>query len=291
MRPVPVWEQVRRQLGHKPVVAGPIGGPLPLFVERYLFQDIERTVSGLRCTVLITMIGGSRVREGEPGQWRSMNLPMQSLLVARGVPTRWQYSGAVDFAVFYFMEGGGIEMQSLDALARSRAAPLSFSDALVGAAALQLVEELHKGPGADDGFMQRLVQVMLEQAYRALVTPGARGLRARHVHFGRLQAILNLVRDDLAGDLTVGRLARDVGLSEAHFCRIFREATGVPPHRYVLAARLELARKLLTQSTLPISRIAEECGFSSQSHLTASFRAAHATTPARYRAHVRRTAV
>jgi len=58
----------------------------------------------------------------------------------------------------------------------------------------------------------------------------------------------------------------------------------------VLAARLDLARKLLTQSTLPISRIAEECGFSSQSHLTASFRVAHSTTPAQYRSHVRKAA-
>jgi AraC family transcriptional regulator len=64
---------------------------------------------------------------------------------------------------------------------------------------------------------------------------------------------------------------------------------GVSPHRYVLAARLDLARKLLTQTTFPISRIAEECGFSSQSHLTASFRAAHSTTPAQYRAHTRKS--
>jgi AraC family transcriptional regulator len=109
------------------------------------------------------------------------------------------------------------------------------------------------------------------------------------VHFARLQAVLNLVRDDLGGDLSVGRLARAVGLSEAHFCRVFRHATGVPPHRYVLGARLDLARKLLSQSTLPISRIAEECGFSSQSHLTATFRAAHSATPAQYRAHVRKS--
>jgi AraC family transcriptional regulator len=63
---------------------------------------------------------------------------------------------------------------------------------------------------------------------------------------------------------------------------------GVSPHRYVLAARLDLARKLLAQSTLPIVRVAAECGFSSQSHLTASFRTAHSTTPAQYRAHARR---
>jgi AraC-like DNA-binding protein len=40
---------------------------------------------------------------------------------------------------------------------------------------------------------------------------------------------------------------------------------------------------------MPISQIAEECGFSSQSHLTACFRVAHASTPAKFRHHVQQT--
>jgi AraC family transcriptional regulator len=216
-----------------------------------------------------------------------MNLPTQSLLVPAGVPTHWHYSGTVDFAVFYFLTGGSSVMKRLDVLAQSRDAPVPFSDPLVGAAALQLVSELQKAHGADAGFMGRLADVMLEQTYRALVTPGTRGINPRHVHFSRLQAVLNHVHANLAADLSAARLAQRAEVSPAHFCRIFREAMGVPPHQYVLAARLDFARKLLTQSMLPISRIAEECGFSSQSHLTASFRAAHSTTPAQYRAHFR----
>ncbi|MCY1557014.1 HTH-type transcriptional regulator CdhR [compost metagenome] len=58
---------------------------------------------------------------------------------------------------------------------------------------------------------------------------------------------------------------------------------GMPPHRYVMKARLERARDLLMQTDLPILHIALECGFNTQSHLTAAFKAAHATTPAEYR--------
>jgi AraC family transcriptional regulator len=285
----PVWFKVRNELGHQPIVAGRIPGATPLFVERYLYQDIERTVSGLGGTTLVVQFGGGRVREGEPDRWRSMNLPTQSLLVPAGVPTHWHYSGTVDFAVFYFLAGASSVMKSLNVLAESRDAPVPFSDPLVGAAALTLVGELQKAHGADAGFMERLAGVMLEQTYRALVTPGTRGMNPRHVHFSRLQAVLNHVHANLASDLSATRLASRADVSLAHFSRIFRDAMGVPPHRYVLAARLDLARKLLTQSTLPISRIAEECGFSSQSHLTASFRTAHSTTPAQYRAHVGHT--
>jgi AraC family transcriptional regulator len=283
----PVWFKVRRELAHEPIVAGRIPGSTPLFAERYLYQDIERTVSGMDSTALVVQFGGGRVREGDAGHWRSMNLPTQSLLVPAGVPTHWHYSGTVDFAVFYFLSGGSSVMKRLDVLAQSRDAPVPFSDPLVGAAALQLVSELQKAHGADTGFMGRLADVMLEQTYRALVTPGTRGINPRHVHFSRLQAVLNHVHANLAADLSAARLAQRAEVSPAHFCRIFREAMGVPPHQYVLAARLDFARKLLTQSMLPISRIAEECGFSSQSHLTASFRTAHSTTPAQYRAHFR----
>lgn len=283
----PVWFKVRKELGRQPIVAGRIPGSTPLFVERYIYQDIERTVSGMDTTALVVQFGGGRVREGELHHWRSMNLPTQSLLIPSGVGTHWHYSGTVDFAVFYFLASGSRVMQSLQTLAESRTEPVPFSDPLVGAAALQLAGELQKAHGADAGFMERLADVMLEQAFRALVTPGTRGINPRHVHFGRLQAVLNYVHTNLAGDLSAARLAQRAEVSVAHFARIFRDATGVSPHQYVLAARLDLARKLLTQSSLPIARIAQECGFSSQSHLTAIFRSAHSVTPAQYRAHVR----
>ena len=281
----PIWFKVRSELEHVPVVAGRIPGSAPIFVERYLYQDIERTVSAMGTTALVVQFGGGRVQEGERDRWRSMNLPTASLLIPRGVATHWHYSGMVDFAVFYLLEPVSNVMQTLKLLADSRDAPLPLGDPLVGAAALELVGELQKAHAADAAFMERLAGVMLEQTYRALVTPATRGIKPRHVHFSRLQAVLNHVHANLAADLSAASLARRADVSPAHFCRIFRDATGVSPHQYVLAARLDLARKLLTQSTLPISRIAQECGFSSQSHLTASFRVAHSTTPAQYRAH------
>jgi AraC family transcriptional regulator len=284
----PVWFKVRRQLGHEPIVAGRISGSTPLFVERYVYQHSERTVSGLDGTALVAQFGGGRVQEGERNHWRSMNLPSASLLIPAGVATHWHYSGPVDFAIFYFLDPPSNAMRSLQVLCESRDAPLPFRDPLVGSAAFELVGELQKAHAADAGFMERLAGVMLEQAFRALVTPGTGGINPSHVHFARLQAVLNYIHGNLAADLGAPRLAERADVSLAHFSRIFREAMGVSPHRYVLSARLDLARKLLTQSTLPISRIAVECGFSSQSHLTASFRAAHSTTPAQYRVHTRK---
>ncbi len=277
------WTKVRRELGHTPIVAGHIRGAVPLYVERYLYQAMELTVSGLEVTGLVTQFGGRRVREGELEQLRSLNLPTQSLLIPVGVPTHWHYAGTVDYAIFYFLDHTNSAIQCLDALAESRDAPLPFSDPLVGAAAQQIVNELQKGRLADQGFLERLTGIMLEQTFRVLTTPNTAFINPRHAQFSRLQAVLNHIHEHLSEDLSAPSLAKLAGVSLTHFRRLFEEAMGTPPHRYILNVRLEQARQLLGMSSTPIAHIAQECGFSSQSHLTACFRQVHATTPASYR--------
>ena len=282
------WLQVRRHLGHKPIVEGLVGGPTPLYVERYHFRDIERSVPGVQGMVLLTQFGGAAVQEGEPGSWRIKSLPTRSMLVPAGCPTHWHYSGAVDFAAFYFPDHAGGITERFRRLAKTGQGPRQFSDALVAAAALELVTELQKGGGTDDLYTIMLATVVLGQTYRALTTPETGGISPNHSHFARMQGVLNHIREHLAQDLSVQRLAKLARVSEVHFRRVFQDSIGASPHRYILAARLEQARKLLTMTALPISHIAQDCGFSSQSHLTTSFRAAHAATPKEFRAQIKR---
>lgn len=281
-----IWSQVRQDLDFPPIVEGWIGGETPLYVERYLFRGSEKSVRGVEAMALVTQFGGSRVH-GEAGAWSADVIPSQAVFVPANCPTHWHYSGTIDFAVFYFPDQPGGMVERFRFLARAAAGPTQFSDPLVGATALQLTNELRKGSGADEHFLALLSAVMLEQAYRVLTTPGTSGLKLRHTHFERLQTVLNHIHEHLSDDLSAETLADLAQISLTHFRRLFQEATGEPPHRYVMAARLEKARNLLTMTTLPISRIALDCGFSSQSHLTASFRAAHAATPATFRAQIK----
>ncbi|SDU09420.1 AraC family transcriptional regulator [Pseudomonas pohangensis] len=281
------WQNTRKELGSLPILEGSIGGEIPLQVERYLLNGVDRSVSGLDGIGLVTQFGGARVQEGEQGNWRSENLPSQSLLIPRNCPTHWHYNGVTDFAVFYFSTQPGLPIERFTSLTAKSTQPLQFSDTLVGSIALQLLNELQKGSAADERFMEKLADVMLEQTYRALTTPATTALLPRHVHFQRLQKVLPYIREHLAEDLSAQQLAGLAGVSIAHFRRLFHEALGVPVHSYVMAARLEQARKFLATTSQPISRIAEDCGFSSQSHFTACFRAAHAATPAQYRTQLR----
>jgi transcriptional regulator GlxA family with amidase domain len=62
---------------------------------------------------------------------------------------------------------------------------------------------------------------------------------------------------------SVRRLARVSSVSAAHFARSFKEAFGVPPHRYLLTRRIERATALLRDTDLPITEIAFQTGWAS----------------------------
>lgn len=282
-----VWRSVRKDLRRTPITEGHIAGANPLYVERYLLDGVDRFVRGNDMLGLIVFVGGSRVEEGGleggPERWRTSSLPTQMLLVPRKCPTRWHMSGVTDFGAFYFTDPEQSLSERLTLLAQTAANPIQFSDPLVAATTLQIFNELQKGSSCDVGFTAKLADVMLEQVYRVLTTPETGVFSPRHIHFPRLQKVLPYIREQLTSDLSVSALAARASLSATHFRRVFQEALGVPVHRYVLAARLEQARKLLGTTGMPISKIAHEAGFSSQSHLTSCFRAAHAATPAEYR--------
>lgn len=88
--------------------------------------------------------------------------------------------------------------------------------------------------------------------------------------------------------VSLGELAALCNLSEYHFARMFRESFGLPPHQYLLARRLAMARHLLRFDELPLGEVALRCGFASASHFSNRFRQALRATPGEYRQAMRR---
>src|SRR5476649_704835 len=92
-------------------------------------------------------------------------------------------------------------------------------------------------------------------------------------------------RMDAASDeeWPVQRLARVSGVSEAHFARSFRDAFGVPPHRYLLTRRIERAKALLRDTDLPIIEIAFQTGWNSLGTFGRTFRDITGESPSQLR--------
>jgi transcriptional regulator GlxA family with amidase domain len=82
----------------------------------------------------------------------------------------------------------------------------------------------------------------------------------------------------------VRRLARVSGVSAAHFARSFKDAFGVPPHRYLLTRKLERAKALLRDTDLPITDIAFQTGWKSLGTFGRTFRDVLGESPGELRA-------
>lgn len=91
------------------------------------------------------------------------------------------------------------------------------------------------------------------------------------------------IQHNLARRITVAELAQVACLSPSHFHVQFKDCVGLTPHQYLLKSRLDRASRLLRETPLPLVRIAEECGFSSQSALTTATRRYLGLTPRRLR--------
>jgi AraC-like DNA-binding protein len=73
------------------------------------------------------------------------------------------------------------------------------------------------------------------------------------------------------------------GLSTTYFAKAFKQATGAPPHAWLVMRRIERAKRLLSESTLEIAEIALACGFVDQSHLSRTFVKRERCSPGKWR--------
>jgi AraC family transcriptional regulator len=95
--------------------------------------------------------------------------------------------------------------------------------------------------------------------------------------------VLDYIQEHLGTPIRVSDLSALLHRTDAHFSRLFKRTFGVSPHAYVLRRRIELASRLMIESTTPLSEIALKCGFTDQAHLSKRFRQQTGTTPAAWR--------
>ena len=100
----------------------------------------------------------------------------------------------------------------------------------------------------------------------------------------KLGVLHDWINGHLSDDLSLSVLADQAGMSERSFSRHYAEATGQTPARAIERLRVEAARRLLSESRLPVKRIAQRCGFGTEETLRRSFLRLLAVTPQDYRA-------
>jgi transcriptional regulator GlxA family with amidase domain len=148
-----------------------------------------------------------------------------------------------------------------------------------GTAALDLMLKLI-GDDFDDSVVNRVCEQVLTDRVRSPTDRQRLPLRARlGVQNSKVLTIIELMEANLSEPLSLIEIADHVGLSRRQIERLFRQEMGRSPARYYLEIRLDRARHLLIQSSLPVVEVAVACGFVSASHFSKCYRELYARSP------------
>lgn len=111
-----------------------------------------------------------------------------------------------------------------------------------------------------------------------------RGRRSRTFehHARRIRNAQERLDADPASDARLDALAREAGMSTFHFARVFAELVGVPPHRYLLDARLRMAEAMLRDGR-SVTETCFACGFNDPAHFSRIFAERHGHSPSVWR--------
>ncbi len=98
----------------------------------------------------------------------------------------------------------------------------------------------------------------------------------------KIRFILEYIDANYRYPLSLETLAAQVNYSPIYFHKLFCAAIGKTPRRYVLEKRIQTAREMLALGDIPLSSVAMECGFSSQSYFDFIFKKETGMTPSAY---------
>jgi AraC family transcriptional regulator len=134
--------------------------------------------------------------------------------------------------------------------------------------AMMLLAELKSGSIMGELYVESLTQVLVIHLLRHYSTLSQTITSAHHsLTHNRLQQAIDYIHAHLDGDLSLLQIAESINISPSYFASLFKRATGISLHQYVIKQRVERAKLLLTTTDLEIASVAFQVGFSSQSHL------------------------
>ena len=99
----------------------------------------------------------------------------------------------------------------------------------------------------------------------------------------RFDEVCEYIEKNLSLDLSAESVAEHFGFSRSYFSTAFKKATGATLYEYLLACRLNRAKKLLTEQNMPISQVSDLAGFKDATTFIRAFRRKEGITPLKYK--------
>jgi len=263
-----------------------------LFSHRTIVEPIQ-VPAVLEPLLVLVLAGAARVEERAlAGQWSAATVSAGDFFLTdthEPYEMRWQTLEGERFEVMHLYLG----LPLIDQAARELLGPQSTAVALRDVSGAQddtvrwlmeklsheLIEERQPSLLYVSGLTQALaVHLVRHYRDRQDVVRRSNALPAY-----KLRRVIEAMDAQLADDFSLAQLARTAELSEYHFSRMFKRATGLSPSQYFIGLRMARARRLLIETQRSVIDIGLEVGYSSASHFSQVFRREVGVTPSAYR--------
>jgi AraC family transcriptional regulator len=216
--------------------------------------------------------------------------PGAVIIIPEGSSSRWDIPKPVDVVQLYLPHKTLVRVadeadtaEPIDLLERT-----AHPDPITSRLLLSAADVLESNAALDTLFRQQLTDLLATRLLAAhsgalaAVQPVVGGLAPKV-----LMRAIDRLRSDSDADVSLAALAAEAGLSRFHFCRAFKESTGLSPHAWLRQLRLEQAMQMLRETDASVVTVAAALGYASQTAFAAAFKRLTGDTPTDWRRRAR----
>lgn len=261
-------------------------------IAHWKHDPLHDVVAPMTHHVVMAYNGAVQRMERRSGRFVSTGTfrPGVVIIIPEGASSRWDIPKPVDVVQLYLphrtlarVADEADAAKPIDLLERT-----AHPDPITSRLLLSAADVLDGNERLDSLFRQQLTDLLATRLLAAhagaptAVQPVVGGLAPKV-----LMRAIERLRSESDADVSLAALAADAGLSRFHFCRAFKESTGLSPHAWLRQHRLEQAMNMLRDTDASVVSIAVTLGYSSQTAFAAAFRKLTGESPSDWRRRAR----
>jgi AraC family transcriptional regulator len=261
-----------------------------VWLRGYRYAALDVIVPPVRDFTIVSYRRGTTFMERQcEGAWSKTHCaPGDVSLLTRSQISHWHWTEEIDVSHVYLSEN---LMSRICAEVTDRCIAdvrlqdvLKSHDPIVTAAVAAITGEAQQQALGSALYVEAAATQLIVHLLRNYASVTFRELSSKgRLSPAQVRRLTEYIDSKLHEQLNLETLAIVAGMGMWTFTRHFRESFGRTPHAYIVERRIELARRFLAQSSMPIKEVAAACGFADQAHMTRVFQTHLHMTPAALR--------